>query len=226
MDKPEENNIATTGSTCSGPTAQGTAANILISGSIVMPTGAGKSIYDPLPAPYPPTETGATTIHPTASDPFAEWQKRRDEFAKAAMVKLLEKKSLTFDEIAQMAYFMADKMIEQSVKSSSQEKDDKGLEPPKAEEEPMIPMDITIDGKGPDEPQKDSCADSDFQSVLKALDALVYRIDLVLNSDEYRQVWACHQHHIGYYHGPDYLNELAMARSILNKFLYKEHKKP
>ena len=133
------------------------------------PTGADKFQwvqYDPPTVPNPPTETGATTIYPTESYPFAEWQKRRDEFAKAAMVKLLEKNSLTFDEIAQMAYLMADKMIEQSVKPSSQEKDDKGLEPPKAEEEPMIPMDITIDGKGPDEPQKDSCADSDLQSVL------------------------------------------------------------
>lgn len=216
------------GQDCAVMTAQGGATVSLpgATGGAGVPTGVDKFLYDPLTAPYPPTGTGTTTISLSASDPFYEWQKRRDELAKAAMVKLLEKKSLTFDEVAQMAYLMADKMLEQSVKPSVKEKDDKGLVSCEQEEEPAIPMDITIDGKGPDEPQKDSCADSDFQAVLKALVVLVSRIGIVHNSDEYKQVFAVHQHMCGIYNGPTYTEELEKALSVLSKILSKGHKKP
>ena len=49
---------------------------------------------------------------------------------------------------------------------------------------------------------------------------------MVHNSQEYKQVFAVHQHMSGIYNGPTYTEELEMARSVLSKILRKEHKKP
>ena len=55
----------------------------------------------------------------------------------------------------------------------------------------------------------------DVDALEEALGALVARLDLIHDNEEYQGVWVLHQVHGGKYEGPTYTAELDQARAVL-----------